>query len=183
MLWNPGQLPLDWTVARLTEKHSSLPYNPDVANAFFRAGMIELWGRGIEKILAACQSAGLPAPELRYEHTGLWVVFRFASDSAACSREGQVAGQVAGQVTGQVEAWVARVLEACAVKALSSAELQMLTGIRHRETFQRNYLDRLLAERWLERTIPDKPRSRLQKYRLTEAGEALLKGLQAGGMA
>lgn len=32
-------------------KHSSQPYNPDVANAFFRAGMIETWGRGIERIM------------------------------------------------------------------------------------------------------------------------------------
>jgi ATP-dependent DNA helicase RecG len=54
MLWNPGHLPSGWTAARLLEKHSSEPYNPDVANAFFRAGMIEAWGRGIEKILAAC---------------------------------------------------------------------------------------------------------------------------------
>jgi len=187
MLWNSGQLPLDWTVERLTEKHSSLPYNPDVANAFFRAGMIELWGRGIEKILAASQSAGLPAPEFRYEHTGLWVVFRFASGGEARFRERQVAGQVTGQVTGQVagqvETWVKRAVIACAAGALSSAELQAIIGIKHRETFQRNYLDRLLSEHWLERTIPDKPRSRLQKYRLAEAGAALLKDMQKEGPA
>jgi hypothetical protein len=63
---------------------------------------------------------------------------------------------------------------------LSSAELQAIIGIKHRETFQRNYLDRLLSEHWLERTIPDKPRSRLQKYRLAERGAALLKNLHQG---
>ena len=41
MLWNPGELPPDWTVAKLKAKHASRPFNPDVANAFFRAGMIE----------------------------------------------------------------------------------------------------------------------------------------------
>ena len=60
MLWNPGQLPPEWTVERLTETHSSRPYNPDVANAFFRAGMIEAWGRGIERIMEACRAAGVP---------------------------------------------------------------------------------------------------------------------------
>ncbi|NTU42965.1 MAG: winged helix-turn-helix transcriptional regulator [Nitrospirales bacterium] len=77
MIWNPGQLPPDWTVERLLDKHSSQPFNPDVANAFFRAGMIEAWGRGIERILNACAIAGAPTPELRYEHTGLWTVFQF----------------------------------------------------------------------------------------------------------
>lgn len=38
MLWNPGVLPDDWTVARLKGKHPSRPFNPDVANAFFRTG-------------------------------------------------------------------------------------------------------------------------------------------------
>ena len=77
MIWNPGQLPPDWTVKRLFEKHASQPYNPDVANAFFRAGMIEAWGRGIERIVEACRVANAPEPELRYEHTGLWVIFHF----------------------------------------------------------------------------------------------------------
>ena len=77
MLWNPGELPDHWTVARLKDKHPSRPFNPDVANAFFRAGMIEAWGRGIERILEACRSAEVPEPELRCESSGMWVEFRF----------------------------------------------------------------------------------------------------------
>lgn len=83
MLWNSGELPPDWTVARLMGKHPSQPFNPDIANVFFRAGMIEAWGRGIERILEACKSAGIPKPELRYEGNGLWVVFPFAPGMAA----------------------------------------------------------------------------------------------------
>ena len=41
MIWNSGQLPENWDVKNLLRKHSSKPYNPDIANAFFRAGMIE----------------------------------------------------------------------------------------------------------------------------------------------
>ena len=77
MLWNPGELPLDWTVAKLKGKHPSQPFNPDVANAFFRAGMIEAWGRGIERILEACRTANTPEPRLRYEPSGLWVEFSY----------------------------------------------------------------------------------------------------------
>ena len=32
----------------------SKPFNPNIANGFFRAGFIETWGRGIEKICEAC---------------------------------------------------------------------------------------------------------------------------------
>ncbi|WP_326844892.1 Fic family protein [Legionella pneumophila] len=52
-----------------------------------------------------------------------------------------------------------------------------MAGIRHRETFQRNYLDQLLRDELIERTIPDKPKSRLQKYRLSKKGKILLEDL------
>ena len=67
MIWNPGQLPATWTVEKLTQKHSSQPFNPDIANVFFRAGEIEAWGRGIESIFGACRAAGFPDPVLEYE--------------------------------------------------------------------------------------------------------------------
>jgi len=81
MIWNPGELPPDWNIARLTGKHPSQPYNPDVANGFFRAGMIEAWGRGIERILLACRAAGTPRPKVRFDHGGLWVVFKYAASA------------------------------------------------------------------------------------------------------
>ena len=49
MFWNEGQLPENWTVEKLKQKHSSMPYNPDIASAFFRAGIIEAWGSGTLK--------------------------------------------------------------------------------------------------------------------------------------
>lgn len=44
MIWNSGALPPDWNIEKLLGKHASEPYNPDIANAFFRAGLIESWG-------------------------------------------------------------------------------------------------------------------------------------------
>lgn len=99
------------------------------------------------------------------------------SDQVAGHDAGQVepsAGQVTGQDAGQVEPWIPAVLRLCQQAARSSREIQAVAGIKHRESFQRNYLDLLLSRGWLERTIPDKPQSRLQKYRLTKAGAAVL---------
>lgn len=47
---------------KLHADHPSNPNNPDVANVFFRAGMIKFWGRGIFKIINLCTVAGLPEP-------------------------------------------------------------------------------------------------------------------------
>ncbi len=47
------------------------------ANAFFRAGLIEAWGRGIERMIDACDREGVPAPQFTCEQTGLWTIFFF----------------------------------------------------------------------------------------------------------
>jgi ATP-dependent DNA helicase RecG len=46
--------------------------------------------------------------------------------------------------------------------------------MKHREHFRKAYIEPLVAAGWLERTIPNKPTSRLQKYRLTAKGRAWL---------
>lgn len=75
MIWNYGALPANWTIDTLQKKHSSLPHNPDISNAFFRIGYIEAWGRGIGKMNSQCAAAGLPQPQYYYESSGFWVVF------------------------------------------------------------------------------------------------------------
>jgi len=54
------------------------------------------------------------------------------------------------------------------------SEIQKHLGLRHRETFVNNYLTPLLASGWVERTIPEKPKSRFQKYQTTAKGIAIL---------
>ena len=111
MLWNAGELPEDWTVAKLKGKHASQPFNPDIANAFFRAGMIEAWGRGIERILDACRAADVPEPELRHETSGLWVEFAFpeadrrrAIQEVSPSRLDERLGEKLGEKLGETRA-------------------------------------------------------------------------------
>ena len=76
VVWNPGRLPQDWTLERLLGKHPSTPYNPLIANAFFRAGYIEAWGRGIEKIQRECREHDIPPPVFDYGMSGLMLTFR-----------------------------------------------------------------------------------------------------------
>jgi len=76
MIWNEGRLPENWTVEKLLQKHSSKPYNPDIANAFFRAGYIEAWGRGTIKIVEQSIKHGLPTPEFKNAGSDFWIIFK-----------------------------------------------------------------------------------------------------------
>jgi len=76
MMWNMGRLPENWTIDTLQEKHSSIPHNPDIANAFFRSGYVEAWGRGVEKITDLCTAADLPAPIFAPKGNDFWLTFR-----------------------------------------------------------------------------------------------------------
>ncbi len=53
----------------MKKKHASYPRNKNIADIFFKAGYIEAWGRGTNKIIDACIIAGLPEPDF-VEHAG-----------------------------------------------------------------------------------------------------------------
>jgi len=76
LIWNDGQLPDNWTIHNLLKRHSSKPYNPDIANTLFRSGYIESWGRGIEKMMNYCKEAEIPAPNYFFEASDFLVEFR-----------------------------------------------------------------------------------------------------------
>ena len=91
-IWNAVQLPPERATGQLAGELSSKPYNPRIAYAFFRAGMIEAWGRGIWRIVEMCKEAGDPPPKWKLEPggDGLWLRFPFsavyqAADSPAGS--------------------------------------------------------------------------------------------------
>ncbi len=74
-IWNDGEMPheLDST-EKLFEKHSSKPYNPKLANVFFKSGMIEAWGRGFDKIKEACVKYDGRLPEYNISASGVMVL-------------------------------------------------------------------------------------------------------------
>ena len=76
MIWNEGTLPENWTVEKLLSSHSSRPYNPDIANAFFRSGYIESWRRGISIMAALCEEQGLPKPSYNIDGSDFWIEFK-----------------------------------------------------------------------------------------------------------
>ncbi|MBO9728634.1 MAG: putative DNA binding domain-containing protein [Chitinophaga sp.] len=74
-LWNPGSLPDELSIEELKVNHSSYPRNKNIATVFFKAGYIEAWGRGTNKIIDSCIEAGLPEPLIKEEQGGFSITF------------------------------------------------------------------------------------------------------------
>jgi ATP-dependent DNA helicase RecG len=70
-----GPLHFGLTPQVLFGPHESLPWNPRIANVFFRRGIIESWGRGTIRMNEFAANAGLPPIEI--EDVGGHVVVRF----------------------------------------------------------------------------------------------------------
>lgn len=75
LIYNDGSLPGTWTVKDLFSPHTSLPYNPLIAGAFFRSGQIEAWGRGIEKITESCKAWSMREPFYRVSPNEVMIGF------------------------------------------------------------------------------------------------------------
>ena len=87
VFWNPGSLPESWTVDNLLKKHPSRAFNPAIANAFFRCGEVEAWGRGIGKIVNGAIADKLLPPVFDTSFGGLMVTF-FNSPAAQLKEAG-----------------------------------------------------------------------------------------------
>ena len=77
---NVGSLPEDWTLEKLMNKHTSKPYNPNIAYVFYLAGFIESWGRGVEKICNALKADNLPMPEYTVNSGDIMIKFTGPED-------------------------------------------------------------------------------------------------------
>ncbi len=77
---NVGRLPENWTKESLYEKHSSIPYNPNIAHVFYLTGHIESWGRGIEKMCNSCLENNFPLPIYHVNPSDIMIEFDAAKE-------------------------------------------------------------------------------------------------------
>jgi len=175
-VWNPGKLPPSLTPASLRAPHASIPHNPLIAEPLFLTRYIEKAGTGILDMIGLCKEAKLRPPEFR-QQSGQFIQTLWRPKSGPSG--GQVAvpapTQLATQSPIQSGAPVQRLLQALASGEKSSGELRQMLGIKHRPTFRENYLHPALQQGVIETTRPEKPNSRLQKYRLTAKGRKRLR--------
>lgn len=78
---------------------------------------------------------------------------------------GRSTDQHSDQAADQDKTPTERLLSVLSDKTLSATELMDRLGLSHKPTFRKNYLNPALEQNLIERTIPDKPNSRNQKYK------------------
>ena len=171
-VWSAGTFPRGITPAMLTGNHLSVQRNPIVAEVFHRAGLIERWGRGTNKVVEACVDAGIAAPTFEEITGGAVVTFRVAVGATA---------RVVGKVESKVESLEQRVLIALLQGPLGKLEAATRLGQKVASGQLHQVIRDLISQRLIAFTLPSKPNSRLQKYRLTTTGKREAERIQRGG--
>jgi len=162
-IWNPGNLPPSLSLEKLREHHGSVPGNPLLAEPLYLTKYIERMGTGTLDMIRRCHEAGLPEPEFTISDGFVTTLHR----------KTPVTPEVTPQVTPQVERLI-RVLQG----EMTRGDLMAALNLKDRMHFINEYLAPALNAALIEMTIPDKPRSSKQKYRLTLQGKQVLKTME-----
>jgi ATP-dependent DNA helicase RecG len=119
-----------------------------------------------------CRENGLPAPAWKSDPQ-LGVTVTFTTTEATTQVTTQVTTEVTPEVTTEVatEVRLANIL----VGEMSRQQLKQALNFRNDKHFRMAYLHPALEAGLIEMTVPDKPQSSKQKYRLTAKGKNLAK--------
>jgi len=171
-VWNPGRMPTTLTLEQLRQIHRSVPANPTFAEPLYLAEYIERIGSGTTDIIRLCREAGLPEPSFSISDGFVATLYRpIASHPPSDLIPGGNAGTKSGPSRDQVE-----ILHKCQIES-SLLDLMELSGKTNRTKFRDQVLKPLLVDELIEPTIPDKPTSSKQRYRLTAKGRQMLTAL------
>jgi predicted HTH transcriptional regulator len=183
-VWSAGRYPTGITAEMLTRAHPSVQRNPLIAEVFYRAGLIEKWGRGTNRVAEMCKAAGVAPPE--FTEIGGAAVVTFRTDVGQTRRrpesrlESQLESRPESQLESQLEsrqrsqpkasegALEKRVVGLLENGPLSRSELSRLIGQRRVSGQLHVTIKSLLSQGLIAYTVPEKPGSRLQKYRLVK---------------
>lgn len=118
--------------------------------------MIEAWGRGFEKIKEACEKYDGSLPEYNISASGIMVLCKACDRYLKLLKNDNHHDQNGHDV-------VMMILEFCK-EAKSIPEIMEQFGFDSRTSFRRKYLNMLVKDGRLKMTLPDKPKSKNQKY-------------------
>ena len=166
---NPGRLPPPLTLGQLRVAHSSIPNNPLLAEPLYLTQYIERMGTGTLDMIRRCREAGLPEPEFTISGGFKTTIWRATPPEPIKEQPELLPGDLKS-----------RVINLLVDGPLSRSELSKKLGQKKVSGQLYNVVRDLLNNQMIEYTLPEKPRSPRQKYRLTDKGRAELANLELG---
>jgi ATP-dependent DNA helicase RecG len=157
---NSGSFPQGITSENISTGHFIKLRNPDIANVFYLLGLMERIGRGGRMIVRECENFGLLQPTWSSSINGVTLALRLAKPDSFEVNKHQV-----------------KILRKC-LKESSIGELMEIIGRSDRTKFRHQVLKPLLELGLVEMTVPDKPQSSKQRYRLSSLGYNALEAIE-----
>ena len=171
---NPGGL-VPWLKPEDFGKYSRTR-NRLLASMLMRTPYIEKLGTGVMRVNQALSTAGLPDARFSFDEYN----FSITLHSGVTDTESPLGGttpQATPQVTPQATPQVAELVRQM-TGDMSREDIMLVLNLKDREHFRKAYLKPALDVGVVEMTIPDKPKSGNQRYRLTKMGIELARNLQ-----
>ena len=168
-VWNPGRLPPPLTLEQLRVAHSSIPNNPLLAEPLYLAQYIERMGTGTLDMIRRCSDANLSEPEFTDSSGFKTTIWRATPPEQIKVPPASLPGDLKSKVLNLLTAG-----------PLSRSELSKKLGHKRASGQLYNVVRDLLEDQMIEYTLPEKPRSRRQEYRLTDKGRNELSNLKSG---
>ncbi len=166
-IWNSGAFLNGVTSETIASGQISVLRNPDIAHVLYLRGLMEKTGRGGRLIVDQCLAAGLPRPVWASENaSGVTITFFTTQDAMEVTTQATM--EVATQVTMEVQSLIRHL-----IGTMGRQQLQDALKLKNVEHFRKAYILPALAAGVIEMTLPDKPKSSKQRYRLTALGKAV----------
>jgi ATP-dependent DNA helicase RecG len=163
-IWNSGALPEGVTEQSLLKGQISILRNPDIAHVLYLRGFMEKAGRGSVLMVQKCLDSGLPSPFWKSDPK-LGVTVTFSTPEGTPEGTPEVAPEVAPEVIKLLKHLTGE---------MSRKDLQEAIGLRDAEHFRKSYINPALESKAIEMSIPEKPTSSKQRYRISGVGKHLL---------
>ena len=164
-VWNPGGLPSPLTLDQLRIAHPSIPNNRLLARSLYLNRYIEEMGTGTLDMIRRCRDADLPEPEFNDSSGFKTTIWRAPSAEQPEALPGDLKSKVIHLLNDG---------------PMSKSELSKKLGQKEVSGQLKKVCRDLLTDEMIEYTLPEKPKSPRQKYRLTGNGQSELTNLKSG---
>ena len=178
---SPGLLLPGMTIEDM-KRGTSMIRNPIIARVFRELDLIEQWGSGVRGMFNEAKQLGLPEPVIEEIAMRVRVTVWLAKalpvpkpDKGSRAQSGAQSGAQSDQTPQSQSVLICQMLEDA---PLAASNLLNLLGLNSKTGAFKRAIKELLEQGLIEYTLPDKPNSRLQKYRLTDKGLQSLKDLE-----